>query len=379
MTSILNFLPAGSFKHKGGGEWAGPCPRCGGEDRFVTWPEHPSDAIGGKYLCRGCAAEGGDGIQFLRDFMGMSFQDACRELGTDMSEQKNVRQEKPAVVWTPKEERLPSAGWQRRGLAFLAECTAHIESGLGREYLEKRFLSIETARRFRIGWNPADRYEVPEAWAIDPWFNSKGNLGKLYLPAGLVLPVFRKEGLAAIKIRRRDWVKGDSWPKYHAVKAGGNAFLVLGKPGLSVVVVESEIDAFLIAQDAASLCSVVALGSAGNKPDTKTAAFLRQSPQILFALDFDEAGMRPWSWWKENFPAVTAWPPAEGKDIGDMVAAGILPAMWLQAALKPPAPAPIPISRTWDDLCPDYWRGCFKCPDMNFDSVTFCRRYSLAG
>ena len=24
-----------------GGEWAGPCPFCGGDDRFRLWPQHP--------------------------------------------------------------------------------------------------------------------------------------------------------------------------------------------------------------------------------------------------------------------------------------------------------------------------------------------------
>ncbi len=24
-----------------GGQWDGPCPKCGGEDRFIIWPNHP--------------------------------------------------------------------------------------------------------------------------------------------------------------------------------------------------------------------------------------------------------------------------------------------------------------------------------------------------
>jgi len=60
-----------------GGEYCGPCPDCGGEDRFRVWPET------GRYWCRGCGRKG-DSIQFLRDFHGLSFRDACRVVGREI-------------------------------------------------------------------------------------------------------------------------------------------------------------------------------------------------------------------------------------------------------------------------------------------------------
>lgn len=57
-----------------GGEYAGPCPGCGGHDRFRVWPEQ------GRYWCRRCEKQG-DLIQYLRDFRGLSFQDAARTVG----------------------------------------------------------------------------------------------------------------------------------------------------------------------------------------------------------------------------------------------------------------------------------------------------------
>lgn len=109
MNNILSFLPAGWGKHKGGGEWAGPCPRCGGNDRFIVWPEHRSGATGGKYLCRGCAPEGGDCIQFLRDFHGMSYPEACDVLAIEARTKQGAGAKIPPVreqVWTPEPERL---------------------------------------------------------------------------------------------------------------------------------------------------------------------------------------------------------------------------------------------------------------------------------
>ena len=39
-----------------GGEWAGPCPLCGGEDRFRVWPR-PRDGKPGAW-CRQCRVSG---------------------------------------------------------------------------------------------------------------------------------------------------------------------------------------------------------------------------------------------------------------------------------------------------------------------------------
>ena len=60
-----------------GGEYAGPCPNCGGHDRFRVWQET------GRYWCRQCARSG-DCIQYLRDFRGCSFRDAARIAGKDL-------------------------------------------------------------------------------------------------------------------------------------------------------------------------------------------------------------------------------------------------------------------------------------------------------
>lgn len=78
MPDLSAFLPCPErFKRKGPHELAGPCPACGGRDRFLVWPDRPR---GGAYLCRQCGARG-DGIQFLRDFCRLSYADACRTLG----------------------------------------------------------------------------------------------------------------------------------------------------------------------------------------------------------------------------------------------------------------------------------------------------------
>ena len=64
--------------NKDGGEYQGPCPGCGGEDRFHIWPEQNEGD--GSYWCRGCEAAG-DVIQFLIDFnLGSRILDSGSQL-----------------------------------------------------------------------------------------------------------------------------------------------------------------------------------------------------------------------------------------------------------------------------------------------------------
>ena len=59
-----------------GGEYKSECPKCqAGTDRFCIWP---NEGDSGRYWCRVCECNG-DGIQFCRDFLGMTFQEACNK------------------------------------------------------------------------------------------------------------------------------------------------------------------------------------------------------------------------------------------------------------------------------------------------------------
>ena len=77
---------------KQGNGWNGPCPFCGGEngksDRFMIWPDREKDLghtcienhIPGVFFCRHCGRTG-DSIRYMMDMEGMSFREACAELG----------------------------------------------------------------------------------------------------------------------------------------------------------------------------------------------------------------------------------------------------------------------------------------------------------
>lgn len=63
----------GAQLKKSGGEYAGPCPVCGGCDRFSVNPQRQL------WNCRGCG-KGGDVVALVQHVMGIGFLDAVREL-----------------------------------------------------------------------------------------------------------------------------------------------------------------------------------------------------------------------------------------------------------------------------------------------------------
>ena len=61
-----------------GGEWCGPCPFCGGEDRFRVQPHHNK---GGRWYCRGCGDESWhDVFDFIQRRDGIEFKEALNLL-----------------------------------------------------------------------------------------------------------------------------------------------------------------------------------------------------------------------------------------------------------------------------------------------------------
>jgi energy-coupling factor transporter ATP-binding protein EcfA2 len=85
---ILSLLQADGFqlKKKTSNEFCGPCPRCGGTDRFLVWPNQDG---GGRFHClRGCDWRG-DSIEYLRTYRKLTFQEAAQILGKPINNKDN--------------------------------------------------------------------------------------------------------------------------------------------------------------------------------------------------------------------------------------------------------------------------------------------------
>lgn len=328
MDNILAYLPA--MKPKGPHEFAGPCPQCGGEDRFIVWPDRPR---GGAYLCRGCGSQG-DGIQFMREIMGMSYPEACAALGLEQkhtttsllsARRTHVRPRlaQPAQIAhvPPKPEPavLPCAEWMTNAAAFLAECQRDIETNP--EALLAvcgRSLTPYTAQYCGIGWNPTDRYILRESWGLPVIELAGGGMrDKLLLPRGLVIATRRKAGTVALTVRCGD-NRPESRPKYWQVQGSSNVPLVAGRAGIPLLLVESALDAALVWQESFGKLAAVAFMGSTKPADTDTHAFIQAAPLLLACPDNDEGGQVAWQRWSAAYPQAILTPAVGAKDLGDM-------------------------------------------------------------
>lgn len=319
-----------------GGEYACACPGCGGTDRFRVWPEQNQGQ--GSYWCRQCN-RGGDAIQFLRDFEGLSFQEACQRLDRPLPASAGLRIPKTAVkeVFKATPAQSPDETWAHKARKFAIwafdRLFEHLEVI---DWLGGRGIREESFYRFGLGWNPGDNgkdlYRAREAWGLSRVENEKGKGRPLWLPVGLVIPCLNVVKIERLRIRRPAPKFG---PRYYVVPGSSMRTMVAGRDKICFVIVESELDLVLVTQEAGDLVGVVALGSSGARPDQETAEVLRSAASVLVSLDFDQAGAKAWAWWKKTFPDCIRWPVPSGKDPGEAFKIGVDIRAWIRAGLPP--------------------------------------------
>ena len=218
--------------------------------------------------------------------------------------------------------------------AFQQDATKHLWAGAGpgRAFLHGRGFKDETIKAAGLGWTRADVYEDRTAWGLDPVTQPDGMLKKLWLPAGLVIPAFDRTEVVRLRIRRPNGA-----PRYVIVPGSSMTPLIAGREtGAVVVVVESELDALLLNQEAGHMCLIVALGSVAKRPDKGLHARLRRASLILNALDFDEAGAKETqNFWARTYKAkMKRWPVPTGKDPSEAFQKGIDLKAWIGAGLE---------------------------------------------
>jgi hypothetical protein len=130
------------LKRTGGG-WIGPCPRCGGHDRFSI---NPAKQL---WNCRGCGV-GGDAIDLLRHLTGSSFVEAAQVVdGAPRSERQVQPHDHAALVRRIVSRLVPILGTPAE--AYLRE-VRRIDVSAITDILE---------RTDAIGWHPAVFFSEP--------------------------------------------------------------------------------------------------------------------------------------------------------------------------------------------------------------------------
>jgi len=308
-------------KRKTSNELEGPCPFCGGTNRFTLFINED------RFWCRQCG-KSGDAIQYLREVRKMSFKEAAllvrkgsspsldRPTTTPQSREKSKKEQPPE--WLAKAERFVS--YARKKLAERSDVLDWLRL--------ERGITAETAERFLLGWNPKDAYRKKTDWGLI----EDGT--KMFFPSGLVIPLEK-----AVKIRRDNpgTYNGRPNKKYYLVKGSAAEPLSIGEPLDAVaIIVESELDAILLNQEIKRKIFVVALGSCSNRPDETLLGRLKQCAIILVALDTDKPGGISSQWWLDSVPNSfrTLTPKAYGKDITESFLNGLDLNDWLSVSLN---------------------------------------------
>ena len=329
-TDLLALIGHDTELHRvSGAEYAGPCPRCGGEDRFHV---HES----GWWFCRQCHDKRGDAIAYVQWARDVAFAEACELLGGEKSVLESPRgretSRKVAKRSTSEAVGPPGELWQVRARAFVAYAQGQLwahDDALA--YLRGRGLADETIRAAGLGWCPRDWSDDPERWGLDR--------GHLQLWQGWVIPCEVAGALQYVTIRRP---RGE--PKYIALRGSKKAGVIYGLdavPGhTDVVLAEGEFNALILRQVLVGTCAVVSVGDAGNMPGSDALAKMAAVRRWWLAFDPDAPGQKGASRIAEAYararPLAWPWGDRGAKyDVNDAHLAGEDLAAWVIPQIGP--------------------------------------------
>jgi len=266
---LLGGLDLKKVASTGGGELAGPCPFCGGRDRFRV---QPSKNI---WLCRNCT--GGlwrDPIDFIAKRDNISISDAAKVITKNAPNSVLYNGYKTAIKPTYTPYSAPPDEWQHEAREAANQCQERLytdEGARALEYLQKRGFYRQTLERFQIGYSPGYK------------------CGSLWIPHGITIPCEVKGVFWYLKIRT------NGTPKYTLVK-GSKPSALYNADRLELaricLITEGEFNAMTWDQELNEIMPVASMGgSASNRVDlVNWGGYFLNKSLILAVYDDDEAG-----------------------------------------------------------------------------------------
>ena len=373
------YIQDGHKARRAGHEYQGPCPGCGGNDRFCIYPKQKNEE--GTYHCghgkggNGCG-KGGDIIQYLRDFRGMTYKDACNYLGKStgngigraqyapIKRPRSARNAKHAHVVAKHPDRVADrAKWQEKGLKFVDHCHKALLAKKNTQlYLGLRGITMASIIKYRLGWHAGverngkdclPAFRPWPSWGLRPEKKENGKYRCIMLPAGVVIPYIVDGSLHRLTIRLAEPDPRMPKKKYHYV-IGSMRDVWLSNPSARAhVLAEAELDCIAADEAAGDYVGTIGPGGTGNRPDVVAHDQIRRSGCLLDAMDYDGPGAAAGKFWRLTYPsAYKRWPVPAGKDIGEAVSRGVNIRAWILAGLpaalvpqeeqKEPIPPPAP-------------------------------------
>ena len=311
-----------TLKRESAKEHSGPCPRCGGDDRFHV---SAGDQGEGWWFCRQCHQKPGDAIEFARWLTpGLSFRAAVEQLsGSGITSPAS-----PAAQRRQPEHRQAPAQaeeWRQRAERMVADAQRRLwapEGEPARAYLEGRALEPGTWQAFGLGFRPDA-----------PLPNTKG---KQRAPA-VVLPWVAGGKLVAVRyrflepqtytddsgaLREGERLVAESGSQFAGRLFGGQALPADMVQGLRwLLIVEGEINGMSAWQVAAeSNMDVLSLGSEAAKLSPAAVATAQRYGRVLCWADRAEVAQSLMA----ALPGAYGVRSPGGRDANDLLKSGHL-------------------------------------------------------
>ena len=285
---------------RGGRLW-GHCPFH--TDKTPSFSVSPDKQL---FHCFSCKA-GGSVIQFIMQAENLTYLDAVRHLaqrvGMDMP---NEIDDKKLMDQKLRRDRIYNAN--REAALFYVNSLFGAEGGPARRYLEQRRISVETAKRFGLGFSP-DGFDV-----LYKHLTEKGYSREILLDAGLIVkgkkdtsqnydffrgrlmfPVINAMGKViafggrTLTHDEPKYINTGDTPVYNKRENIYAINLLRGRKLDDVIMVEGYMDVISLHQSGIDN-AVASLGTALTPQQARLLK--RYAPKVYYAYDGDEAGQK---------------------------------------------------------------------------------------
>lgn len=325
----------------------GPGEKTGNNVRFLCpfrKEKHPSLLVSNTkkiWKCFGCGKVG-DAITWLREYRGMTFQEAYKAVnGGDLPSGRGYNRPQAPEAGYLASDNPPGEAWKRRALEIISKAQEALWSEKGAntpldwpendpetgkekinhlsplDWLLNRGLTENTLKTWQIGFIPFDWQDQPKAWGL--------NCSTVNIKKGILIPCIVGSNVWYLKIRQPK-----AKPHKYTQITGGKTALYMADNLAgqeAAVLCEGEFDALLLWQEIKYLAGVATMGSATAKLNVSTWGFylLGTSPDQRFtAYDLDEAGSKGSSGleWMHTRPLAVPRLRPHDKDISDFYHSG---------------------------------------------------------
>lgn len=264
------------LKRSGARTVEGPCPMCGGDDRFVV----KIFGDGQMWICRIChPGKYKTPIDFYMALYNVPFTEALHKMGGDTIKPDLSR---VRIAQPEPSRKIPPPEWQAqawKAIDAASDTLLESEAGkAGREYLQARGLHRGTWARCLLGYG----------MGYDPKTNSER-------PAIFIPHLDNGETVTAIKYRFVDELANDKDYRYGSRKGSIVNFWGLNHildSDRTLLFVEGEINALSILQTLPRGVAVVSAGSDGNGDAAILRALASRFERVVIWMDEEKKVMK---------------------------------------------------------------------------------------